>query len=701
MDPILVLGQQSQNKIQSDYTRLKNEENRIPGDSKPSKNETVPQFLKKDVENKTPGSIGNGQKTTVKPGSSRLPVLAKSLNLQISKEFAQFHKSWEDKPLAGKTKSKQPCTKPMPFNFSQPRSKGTAPQNQRVLRTLTPRDGSDENTLNSRYSKGNNVNGKTPRKEVGVDFASQLSIAQKLATRKPESSVIQALNRDLTERMETLKGTGPSSAVSSASHAIKPMTSSKVSVQPDAKTMHQYNFAASAQVSASQASTEACLNNLDLLSIKDPYKKRTLQAAVAASSSSGSDGKEEVFNLDHAALLSILRNKGVGAKHVGVATPESTKPCNYQRISVMKSHAKAGATPVGPMRVAVHSLDPAAMRSTMHREGVKAGGALEKTPSRTACQTGRETSVNTARRVPVTSRRGESGTPAMKGTPQRVPNTRNQPMSAMASVHKKVFSARPVSHNLPACPSEPQHEDVVQRLFEDQDDEENMAISGGPESHADQLADLASTKAGVRWADGGHRAEEAEGEQEEKKGGAGQGPFLQEPHRESVIFFSTGKKLLRAPRVEKPSGPVQSGPVQSGPVQSGPVQSVPEREVSDAQRATAPGPVGERPEFDIPALGKHFASSLQRDFLIRKTCAAASPAVALLLKRRLLLDELRLDEEVATYIGCSAPDTQSFLRPRPRCGNPLAAFMYFQDSTTFVPVGCEGSPGSASPSRER
>ena len=47
------------------------------------------------------------------------------------------------------------------------------------------------------------------------------------------------------------------------------------------------------------------------------------------------------------------------------------------------------------MRVAVHSLDPAAMRSTMHQEGVKAGGALEKTPSRTACQTGRETSINT------------------------------------------------------------------------------------------------------------------------------------------------------------------------------------------------------------------------------------------------------------------------------------------------------------------
>ena len=80
--------------------RLKNEENRNPRDPRPSKNQSVPQFLKKDVENKKPGSTGNGQKTPVKPGSSRLPVLAKSLNLQISKEFAQSHTSWEDKPLA-------------------------------------------------------------------------------------------------------------------------------------------------------------------------------------------------------------------------------------------------------------------------------------------------------------------------------------------------------------------------------------------------------------------------------------------------------------------------------------------------------------------------------------------------------------------------------------------------------------------------
>ncbi|CAL8368454.1 unnamed protein product [Lota lota] len=686
MDSISVLGQQSKNKIQSDYTRLKNEENRIPGDPRPSKNQSVPQFLKKDVENKNPGSTGNSQKASVKSGSSRLPVLAKSLNLQISKEFAQSYKSWEDKPLAGKVKSKKPCTKPVPFNFSQPRSNGTAPQNQRPLRTFTPRVGSDENTLYSMHSKST---------EFGVDFASRLSITQKLETRKPESSIIQDRNRELTERMETLKGTRHSSAVSLTSHAIKqmamaPATSSQVSIQPDAKHMHQNTFAASAQASASQASTEACLNNLDLLSIKDPSKKRTLQAAVAASSSSGLDGKEEAFHLDHAALLSILRDEGVGAMRVGSATLESTKPCNYQPVSVMKSHTKAGPN-TGPRRVALFSLDPTAKRSTLHGEGVKAGGTLERTPSNPARPTGRGTSIYTVRRVLVTNRQGETprgpaGTPAMKWTPQRVPNTRNQPMSAMASMHKICLSARPMSHNLPASTSEPQlhHEDVVQRLFKDQDDEQNMNVSDREPVSPTSLADQASTKGGIRGGDGNHRADEAEVEQE-KKGGGGR-PFLQEPHRESVIFFSTGKKLFRAPRVEKPEVLVQSEP---------------QGNASDAQRATASGLDGTRPEFDPPGLGKHFASSLQRDSLARKNCAAASPAIALLLKRRLLLDELRLDEEVATYICCSVPDAQSFQHPRPRCGNPLASFLHFQDSTTFVPVGCEGSPGSASPPRER
>lgn len=136
-------------------------------------------------------------------------------------------------------------------------------------------------------------NAKTPTKktnaEFGIDFASQLSTAQKLTTRK--SSVIPDRNVELTDRIETLEGTGPSFALSLTSHALEqiamaPATASQVPRHPDAKTMHQNTSTVSAQTS-SQASEEACLNNLDLLSIKDPSKKQTLQAAAGASSSSG------------------------------------------------------------------------------------------------------------------------------------------------------------------------------------------------------------------------------------------------------------------------------------------------------------------------------------------------------------------------------------------------------------------------------
>lgn len=56
--------------------------------------------------------------------------------------------------------------------------------------------------------------------------------------------------------------------------------------------MHQNTVPASVQALASQAGTEACLNNLDQLCIKDSSKKRTLQAAAPACSSNGLGGKQ-------------------------------------------------------------------------------------------------------------------------------------------------------------------------------------------------------------------------------------------------------------------------------------------------------------------------------------------------------------------------------------------------------------------------
>lgn len=58
-----------------------------------------------------------------------------------------------------------------------------------------------------------------------------------------------------------------------------------------------------------------------------------------------------------------------------------------------------------------------------------------------------------------------------------------------------------------------------------------------------------------------------------------------------------------------------------------------------------------------------------------------SSAVAMLRKRFPPLEELRLDEEVATYTFAPVQPTSGFAPVRPRCGNPLASVLHFEEST--------------------
>lgn len=57
------------------------------------------------------------------------------------------------------------------------------------------------------------------------------------------------------------------------------------------------------------------------------------------------------------------------------------------------------------------------------------------------------------------------------------------------------------------------------------------------------------------------------------------------------------------------------------------------------------------------------------------------PAVALLRKRLPPLEDLRMDDEVASYTSIPPP---GFLPHRPRCGNPLAAMLHFEESTVSI-----------------
>lgn len=77
------------------------------------------------------------------------------------------------------------------------------------------------------------------------------------------------------------------------------------------------------------------------------------------------------------------------------------------------------------------------------------------------------------------------------------------------------------------------------------------------------------------------------------------------------------------------------------------------------------------------------------DSIVQKSCVVSS-AVAMLRKRLPPLEELRLDEEVATYTSVLA--ATGFLPPQPRCGNPLAAMLHFEESSVsaLLTLTCAG-----------
>lgn len=89
--------------------------------------------------------------------------------------------------------------------------------------------------------------------------------------------------------------------------------------------------------------------------------------------------------------------------------------------------------------------------------------------------------------------------------------------------------------------------------------------------------------------------------------------------------------------------------------------------------AHSPPNIWRYPAFDCDSL-----TSPVSDAIIQKSCVVSS-AVAMLRKRLPPLEELRLDEEVATYTSVLA--ATGFLPPRPRCGNPLAAMLHFEESS--------------------
>ncbi|XP_042347943.1 uncharacterized protein LOC121947104 isoform X2 [Plectropomus leopardus] len=670
MDSSPVLRPQSQNKIHSNLMRTKNEHNKMPAHPKPFKPLSAPHLANQNIENQDPGNVEIVRKAPVRLGVSRLPVLAKSLHLQTPSDFSQSHCRWEEKPLAGKTKNKKPCTRPVPFNLSQPKSLRVATEHQQPLTVSKSRTGThavqpDRNVCNARL-KTQNITAK-PTKNPAM-----------LNRNVDSTDGTGKSNEKVPEDTSKLSGqSGPSNTFKTSA-----TLSNSLSSVPN-NVMHQTSTAPSAQPAVN---ADAFLDNMSLLSLKDPAKTSQASQNMQLTTQGNSTDKGENFQSDHAALLSILRNEGVSATGLGSATPHS-KAYNYlpQRVSIMKSRQKARPT-TGSIKSVQFSPDPAALQSILQNEGVKCGGPVGATPRTSVCPSGRGTSIYTAQRVPVRKNPAEANggaiaialreSPLKKWTPQRVRNTRHQPLSAMKwhlSTQKSPYAGTP---GLRSCKTNLQlhQETIVQRLFDDQEDEHcTNVMDKDPETRPEQLqAPATTTKSHCQEKVELSRSNSDEDKEEKEQRTVGGQPFFQAPQRESVIFFSTGKTLLRAPRFDK-------------------------QESSARQEQHVPVlPVHEEVSSVSTCQINPSVQSLHRDVTVQKTCSL-SPAVAMLRKRLPPLEELLMDEEVASYTTVPVLAAPGFLPPRPRCGNPLASILHLEESSRFVPIAFDLSSDCSSP----
>ncbi|XP_047230844.1 uncharacterized protein LOC124873809 isoform X2 [Girardinichthys multiradiatus] len=635
MNSSSVLHQQSQNKIRSEFRRMKNDYNIKQAEPKLSKVMSSLHLSNKAGENKDPAE--SGRKPPLQPSGSRLPVLAKSLKLQASSEFKHCHK-WEEKPLAGKAKKKKPCTRPIPFNFSQTKSTKRAVENREPLTVPQSRihaNQSDHSACKARPNKHRDVlkNSRDSLKDLGKSDGISGQPSPKLKTSAPLNNLLSTSGNTVTRNV----------SMSAAWAHLRPEVSSNLLA---GKEPSKTSLADQTALLTTQTSRLKLLNG-------------------------------ENFQTDHVALLSILRNEVMG--HASQLTPKHSKPYNYlpQRVSIMKSQQKDGPT-AGPMRF---SPDAAALQSILQNEGVKAAGTMGATPRNSVCPSGRGTSIYTAQRVPVKKRCAESTcrpvaalkeTAQTKWTPQRIRDTKHQPMSAM-KWHQSSYGT--LGHRSCKSNIQPRQEEVVQRLFDDPEDEQSAAgTDKDPSKQTEQIPVPAFTNKPP--SEEKAEAERCNSDDDDDEEGDLQS-FRQAPPRESVIFFSTGKKLIRAPRFENLEGSELQD--QNDPVSSD------QRKFKTAH--SDPSELTHQINSAVHHLHKYVTT--------QKACSL-NPAVAMIRKRFPPLEELRMDEEVATYTSVSVPAASWSVPSRSCCGNPVASILHFEESTRFVPIDHDLSSGPSS-----
>lgn len=227
-------------------------------------------------ENKDPANTEIVQKASVLPRVSRLPVPVKNLHLHTPSDFTQSHCKWEEKPLTvsnafsptfisffiiillfllkvslycyvlcaflqGKARKKKPCTRPIPFNLSQPNSSRVTADEEPLQtvprsRTATRPPHHSNNICNDRLKTPNSKQSKPP------------------ATSDDNLDSTQGAGKSQGKTPQTGGQCGPS-------RKLKTLANSYDSIS----TLSQNNATASAQ---------SCVDDMNLLSLRSPTKTR-------------------------------------------------------------------------------------------------------------------------------------------------------------------------------------------------------------------------------------------------------------------------------------------------------------------------------------------------------------------------------------------------------------------------------------------
>ncbi|KTG32386.1 hypothetical protein cypCar_00027399 [Cyprinus carpio] len=670
---------------------------------------------KRGCENLDPSaSPETGKGVSKLKGVSRLPVLAKSLQPALS-ELSQnpSYNRWEQRALTSKAQKKRICTRPVPFNLSHSHA-----HNQRETAIPLGKAALATSTRLTPGAKVRNLN-QSAKTETSSNKAMTASVLRAQANK---SHQVQP-----GSHVEYVASNKDSSDVHPPSHESGCCSHTDLSSRLGSITLVQ------SKISEDSGLSHLCKTSLNKVDVDSDNQAPKDKYCLPTTTTQSHVITKAVHN-----VLPCEGSSAVGAQcmmpRVSTCPPGPGTFNNLPQRVVKKSHG----VDIIADKVGLFYPDPSALRSILQSDGMSLGEHVGSTPRVSTCPTGRGTSVYSevpsllihqrsvvfyrsveqhlmhqpallaeqllftllkecqlgnlkqtiqqlskflqAQRVPVTKNKPEvvaaatssqcaNRTPVMKWTPQRIANTKPQSMRKLCTAQKMsslrgspgLHEAHNPSTGLLVCQK---REDVVQRLFEDQEQMDDDQIDQD-DITSQQLLNSHQTTEAQSTIKENSDSKSCHTKNEGKKTAQ---PFIQAAHRGSVIVFSSSQRLSDTLKTPGTGDPLQLFDSQLTSHNALLLQS----DQSNGSQIN--------PSVDLPKQSQSKAPIVMH-----------STTVSALRRHHTPLEEMFLDEECATYTSrlLSCP-------LQPRCGNPVAATLLFQDSTCFLPIGLS-SPVRLSP----